>query len=160
MVNIRTGLQAPEVMSVNQVKARGTGKKGRASGVWNVGTTIKCKIQGRPAPRLRRFSKGKQSQCKGMKVLDTAKITQVARIISFIATLTYMVMLFIGFIVYCITAMIWIYIYYGKLDLWYPYAQKRILQRFVHDRKHSLFAVIPDAAGNVIREMETRFVIE
>lgn len=95
-----------------------------------------------------------------MKVLDTAKITQVARIISFIVTLACMVMLFIGFIVYYITAVIRIYIYYGKLDLWYPYAQKRILQRFVHDRKHSLFAVIPDAADNVIREMETRFIIE
>jgi hypothetical protein len=125
-----------------------------------VGTTIKCKIQGRPAPRLRRFSKGEQSQCKEMKILDTAKITQVARIISFIVTLAYMVMLFIGFIVYYITAVIRIYIYYGKLDLWYPYAQKRVHHRFVHDRKHSLFAVIPDAAGNVIREMGTRFIIE
>jgi len=158
MVNIRTDLQAPEVMPVNQVKARGTGKKGRASGIWNVGTTIKCKIQGRPAPRLRRFSKGKQSQCKGMKVLDTAKITQVARIISFIVTLAYMVMLFIGFVIYYIAAVIRIYVYYGKLDLWYPDAQKRALHRFVHDRKHSLFAVIPDAAGNFIREMGTRFI--
>lgn len=146
-------------MPVNQVKARGTGKKSRASGIWNVGTTIKCKIQDRPAPRLRRFSKGKQSQCKGMKVLDTAKIKNVARIISFIATLAYMVVLFIGFFIYCITALIRIYVNYGRLDLWYPYAQKRALHKFVHDRKHSLFAVIPDAAGNIIREMGTRFVV-
>lgn len=94
-----------------------------------------------------------------MKVLDTAKITQVARIISVIVTLAYMVMLFIGFIIYCITIVIRIYIYYRKLDLWYPYAQKRVHHRFVHDRKHSLFAVIPDAAGNVIREMETRSLL-
>jgi len=95
-----------------------------------------------------------------MKILDTAKITQVARIISFIGTLAYMVMLFIGFIVYCITAVIRIYVHDGRLDLWNPDAQKRALQRFVHDRKHSLFAIIPDAAGNVIREMGTRFIIE
>lgn len=95
-----------------------------------------------------------------MKVLDTAKITQVARIISFIATLAYMVVLFIGFVIYCITAGIRIYVNYGRLDLWYPDAQKRALHRFVHDRKHSLFAVIPDAADNVIREMGTRFIIE
>lgn len=88
-----------------------------------------------------------------MKILDTAKITQVAGIISFIATLTYMVMLFIGFIIYCITAVTRIYVHDGKLDLWYPYAQKRAVHRFVHDRKHSLFAVIPDAADNVIREI-------
>lgn len=95
-----------------------------------------------------------------MKVLDTAKITQEARIISFIATLTYMVMLFIGFITHCITAVTRIYVHDGRLDFRYPYAQKRALHRFVHNRKHSLFAVIPDAAGNFIREMETRFIIE
>lgn len=94
-----------------------------------------------------------------MKVLDTAKIRNVARIISLIATLAYMVMLFIGVIIYCITAEIRIYVHDGRLDLCYPDAQKRALQKFVHDRKHSLFAVIPDAAGNVIREMETRFII-
>ena len=94
-----------------------------------------------------------------MKVLDTAKIRNVDRIISFIATLAYMVVLFIGFVIYCITAVIRIYIYYGKLDLRYPCAQKRIVQRFVHDRKHSLFAVIPDAADNVIREMETKSLL-
>jgi hypothetical protein len=93
-----------------------------------------------------------------MKILDTAKITQVARIMSSIATLAYMVMLFIRFIIYCITAVIRIYVHHGRLDLWYPYAQKRALHRFVHDRKHSLFAVIPDAAGNFIREMGTRFI--
>ncbi|RLJ73654.1 hypothetical protein [Pedobacter alluvionis] len=159
MVNIRTDLQVPVAVPVDQDKARGTGKKCRASDTWNVGTTIKCKIQGRPAPRLRRFSKGKQSQYKGMKVLDTAKITDVGRIISFIAALAYMVMLFIGFVIYCMAAMIRMYVYYGKLDLWYPDVQKRALHRFVHDRKHSLFAVIPDAADNFIREMGTRFII-
>jgi len=95
-----------------------------------------------------------------MKVLDTAKITIVARIISFIGPLAYMVMLFIGFIICCITAVTRIYVHHGRLDLWYLDAQKRVLHRFVHDRKHSLFAVIPDAAGNVIREMGTRFIIE
>ena len=94
-----------------------------------------------------------------MKILDTAKIIQVARIISFIAALAYMVMLFIGFVIYCMAAMIRMYVYYGKLDLWYPDVQKRALHRFVHDRKHSLFAVIPDAAGNVIREMGTKSLL-
>ena len=106
------------------------------------------------------FQRENKNQGKEMKILDTAKITQVARIISLMATLAYMVVLLIGFIVYCIIALIRIYIHQCKPALVYPYAEKRVISRFTHNRKHGLFAVIPDDAGNIIREMETLFIIE
>lgn len=106
------------------------------------------------------FQGENKNQGKEMKILDTAKITQVARIISLMATLAYMVVLFIGFTIYFIIALIRIYIHQRKPVLVYPHAEKRVIHRFTHNRKHGLFAVIPDDAGNVIREMETLFIIE
>lgn len=141
-------------------KARGTGKKSRASGIGNVGTTIKCKTMAGQRQGCAAFQGENKNQGKEMKILDTAKITQVARIISLMATLAYMVVLFIGFTIYFIIALIRIYIHQRKPVLVYPHAEKRVIHRFTHNRKHGLFAVIPDDAGNVIREMETLFIIE
>lgn len=105
------------------------------------------------------FQRENKNQGKEMRILDTAKITQVARIISLMATLAYMVVLFIGFIIYFIIALIRIYIHQCKLVLTYPHAEKRVIHRFTHNRKHGLFAVIPDDAGNIIREMETMIIM-
>lgn len=105
------------------------------------------------------FQRENKNQGKEMKILDTAKITQVARIISLMATLAYMVVLFIGFIIYFIIALIRIYIHQCKPILVYPHAKKRVIHRFTHNRKHGLFAVIPDDAGNIIREMETMIIM-
>lgn len=94
-----------------------------------------------------------------MKILDTAKMTQVARIISIVATPTYMVVLLIGFIVCFIIVLIRIDIHLCKLALTDCNTEKRVIHKFIHNRKHGLFKVIPDDAGNIIREMETLVIM-
>lgn len=94
-----------------------------------------------------------------MKILDTAKMTQVARIISIMATHAYVVVLLIGFIVCFINVQIRIGLHLCKLALTYSKTEKRVIHKFIHNRKHSLFTVIPDDGGNIIREMETMVIM-
>ncbi|MET0574017.1 MAG: hypothetical protein ABWZ79_21540 [Pedobacter agri] len=125
----------------------------------NVETTIKCKTTGRAVQGLHRFFKRKINQAKEMKILDTAKMTQVGRIISIMSTHAYVVVLLIGFIVCFINVQIRIGLHLCKLALTYSNTEKRVIHKFIRNRKHSLFTVIPDDAGNIIREMETMVIM-
>ncbi|AZI25788.1 hypothetical protein EA772_10715 [Pedobacter sp. G11] len=93
-----------------------------------------------------------------MKILDKAKMTQVARIISIRAT-AYVVVLLIGFMICFINVLIRIELHRCKLALTYSNTKKRVIHKFIHNRKHSLFTVIPDDGGNIIREMETMVIM-
>lgn len=93
-----------------------------------------------------------------MKILEKAKMTQVARII-FIRATAYVVVLLIVFIVCFIIVLIRIGLHLCKLALTISNTEKRVIHKFIHNRKHSLFTVIPDDAGNIIREMETMVIM-
>ncbi len=93
-----------------------------------------------------------------MKILNKAKMTQVARII-FIRATAYVVVLLIVFIVCFIIVLIRIGLHLCKLALTYSNTEKRVIHKFIHNRKHSLFTVIPDDAGNIIREMGTMVIM-
>lgn len=94
-----------------------------------------------------------------MKILDKAKMTQVAKIISIMAAHAYVVVLLTGFIVCFIIVLIRIDIHRCKLALINSNTEKRVIHKFIHNRKHGLFTVIPDDAGNIIREMETMVIM-
>ncbi|MDQ1141828.1 hypothetical protein [Pedobacter agri] len=128
------------------------------SGKGNVETTIKCKTTGRAVQGLHRFFKRKINQAKEMKILDKAKMKQVARIISIRAT-AYVVVVLIVFIVCFIIMLIRIGLHLCKLALINSNTEKRVIHKFIHNRKHGLFTVIPDDAGNIIREMETMVIM-
>lgn len=93
-----------------------------------------------------------------MKILDKAKMKQVARIISIRAT-AYVVVVLIVFIVCFIIMLIRIGLHLCKLALINSNTEKRVIHKFIHNRKHGLFTVIPDDAGNIIREMETMVIM-
>lgn len=73
-----------------------------------------------------------------MKMLDAAKLTDIAKVISLTVMLAYMALLFIRFIkVYLSVGSMFIIslstIFYGCN------ARKRVFNRIVHDRKSALF---------------------
>lgn len=80
-----------------------------------------------------------------MKIVDTAKITDMARIISFVTMLAYAALLFIRFIsgyLSCCVEYIFIHL---ETIFNCAYARKRVINKVVHDRKYTVFAGNPDS---------------
>lgn len=84
-----------------------------------------------------------------MKIVDAARITDIARIISLTLMLAYMALLFIRFMVFYLSGLIW----YTNISGWTvfncPYARKRNSNRIVHDHKNSVFRKNPDSRAGL-----------
>lgn len=90
-----------------------------------------------------------------MKSLDTAKTTTMVRIISFMVKLAHWAVLFFEWIIsFTIELISTYYIHQPNPKLRYPHVQKRVIHRYLHNRKHSLFAVSPDVAGTTSGKWE------
>lgn len=80
-----------------------------------------------------------------MKIVDAAKITDIARIVSFAVTLAYMAVLFIRFMNFYLSGKIW-YINISIQAIFNcRYARKRIQNRVIHDCKHAVHRTSPDS---------------
>ncbi|MBT2560085.1 hypothetical protein J7E50_02470 [Pedobacter sp. ISL-68] len=74
-----------------------------------------------------------------MKIVDAAKITDIARIISLAVMLAYLALLFIRFMSSYLPNRIWYTTISMRTGFNCPYARKRTRNRIAHDRKFALF---------------------
>lgn len=91
-----------------------------------------------------------------MKIVDAAKIMDIARLISLTAMLAYMAVLFIRFMRFYLSGQIWYINISIQTILNCPYARKRVVNRIVHDHKNSVHRTNPDSRGRTIREKKTK----
>lgn len=90
-----------------------------------------------------------------MKIVNAAKLLDIARIISICVMLAYRALLFIRFIK--------VYLSVGLMSVislptifYCSNARKRVVNTTVHDHRNSIFRTNPDSRGRTIREMNTK----
>ena len=84
-----------------------------------------------------------------MKIVDAAKIMDIARIVSFAVMLACMALLFIRFMNFYLSACVHYLIVQRGAIFDCPYARKRVVNRIVHDHKNSVFTENPDSRAGL-----------
>ena len=91
-----------------------------------------------------------------MKIVDAAKIVDIARITSLAVMLAYMAVLLIRFMSFYLSGRIW-YINISIQTIFNcPYARKKVVNRVIHDCKNAVHRTNPDSRGRTIRETKTK----
>ncbi|MBC8988178.1 hypothetical protein H9X96_20685 [Pedobacter sp. N36a] len=92
-----------------------------------------------------------------MKIVDAAKIMDIARIISLTVILAYMALLFIRFMSFYLSGRMWSINISIQTIFNCPYARKRVVNRIVHDCKNAVHRTIPDSRAGLSGKRKPKY---